>query len=466
MEFFDRIKELAALNREYQQRHANFLVLYGRRRVGKTRLLKEFIQDKPHIYFLVDKQLEIDLRRRFQQSIGYFLKDEVLGKIEFNDWDGLFRYWLDRTDFSKKVVLVIDEFQYLVKVNPAFPSILQRWWDEEFQTKNVFLILCGSLMNMMYSSTLSYQSPLYGRRTGQIRLEPISFPDFQEFFPDLTFQQLVEFYSVIGGVPKYMEFVNLQHSIFENIRTIILDRNAYLYHEPRFILSEELTEIMTYFSILRTIAEGEHKIGNIAAKLHLPTNRLTKYLELLIDLGLLERQVPVTEEQPQKSKKGLYFIRDYFFRFWFHYVFPFQSLLEMDHTDFVLEKIRADFSHFVAPVFEAISQALVGHWNATDQLPFKPERWGRWWSRQQEIDVVALNASSREILFGECKWTQQPVGPEVLLHLKQQAQSVKWYLNERTEYFLIISKSGFTPDLKRLAARGEVLLARDFGLLK
>jgi len=402
MEFVNREKELEYLRQAYKRPDADLLVLYGRRRVGKTRLIKEFIQEKPHIYFLCDRTLEIELQRRMQSAIGLSLRDPLLEGMEFRDWEALFRYWLDRADFSQKIILIIDEFQYLARANPAFPSILQRLWDEHLKSYNLFLILCGSLIRMMYTSTLSYESPLYGRRTGQMRLEPLSFLDVRTFLPHLCFQELMAFYSVTGGVPRYIEILDPEKDIFENIERFILDKNQYLYAEPRFILNEEVTETATYFSILRVIAEGEHKIGKIASRLRLSPPNLTRYFEVLIDLGILQRQVPITEEQPQKSKKGLYFIRDPFFRFWFRYVFPFQSQLEIENREYVLGKIRTDFSYLQASTFESIAGDLLAEWNKQDLPPFSPEKWGRWWSRNQEIDLVALNTPSKEILFGEC----------------------------------------------------------------
>ena len=465
MKFVNRNSELNYLNKAYQSQDSNFVIIYGRRRVGKTRLIKEFIQNKPHIYFLCDKELEVDLLRRLQRSIASFLNDNMLEKIEFQNWETLFEYFLNHADFSQKLVFIIDEFPYVVKANSAFPSILQRLWDELLLSKNVFLILCGSLVHMMYNTTLSYTSPLYGRRTGQIRLEPITFLDFKEFFPGLNFQDLVEFYSVIGGVPKYIESITPDRNILVNIENSILNKNEYLYHEPRFILGEEVTEAMTYFSILRVIAEGEHKIGNIAGKLHLPTPNLTKYLETLIDLDILQRQVPITEEQPSKSKKGLYFIKDNFFRFWFYYIFPYQSQLELDYTVYVLKKIRSSFSQFISPVFESITQQLLSRWNTENLLPFTFEKCGRWWNRNQEIDLIALNAETKNILFCECKWMNKPIDLNVLNELKAKVKHVDWCKHDRNEYFLLMSKSGFTSRLIQVAQKEGVLLAEGFDLI-
>ncbi|MEW5707100.1 MAG: ATP-binding protein [Actinomycetota bacterium] len=455
--FYNRESELNYLNNEYLKTDARFIVLYGRRRVGKTALIKEFIENKPALYFLADRQLEVELIRRFQETLANFLKDDSILAFEFKSWDGMFDYLIKHADFSKKVVIVLDEFQYLARVNPAFPSILQRIWDEYLKNSNVFLVLCGSLIGMMYQTALSYESPLYGRRTGQIRLKPLNISDISSFFPNRSFNELVELYAVVGGVPKYIESFNPNLDIFSNIKQNVLAPEAFLYNEPRFVLSEEITEPITYFSILRTIAKEEHKIGKIAAMLGLKANLLNKYLETLIELDILNRRIPVTEKAPQKSKKGLYFIADNFFRFWFKYVQPNQGYLEIGFTDNVLRKIKIDFSAFVSPVFEDICRALLFQMSIENLLPVF-EKVGSWWSKAEEIDIVAINEQTKEIMFGECKWTSEKIGTEVLDNLYRKATHVDWQKNERKEYFILFSKNGFTDELKEIAAKLGVFL--------
>lgn len=456
--FIDRKTELTALEAEYIKNGAGLMVIYGRRRIGKTTLIKEFLKGKSGLYFLADKQMETELIRRLQNSISEYLQDSHLAEIEFKSWDSLFDYWLRHADFSKKIVFVIDEFQYLARVNNAFPSILQRMWDERFKEKNIFVILCGSLINMMYSTTLSYSSPLYGRRTGQIKLEPIKFSEFSEFFRGIGFEKLVEFYSVIDGVPKYIEIFNPRKTLLENIKEHILSKNGYLYAEPRFILSEEVTETTTYFSILKTIAEGERKIGNIASRLMTSTQNLTGYFNMLIDLGLLERRVPITEDMPEKSKMGLYFIKDNFFRFWFRYVFANQNYLELESTDYVLQKLKTDFEEFVSLTFEDIAPDILFSKKMKKHLPFEPERWGRWWDRNDEIDLMAVNSKEKKALFVECKWSKNIIDINVLGDLKRKANRVAWYKDKRKDYFAIISKKGFTKRLREIAIKEGILL--------
>jgi len=458
MRFINRESELSSLEAQYSKSGACLTIIYGRRRVGKTTLIKEFLKDKPGAYFFADKQFETELIKRFQNSISENLKAPQLNEIEFKTWDSLFDYWLRHADFSRKVVLVIDEFQYLAKVNNAFPSIFQRIWDEKLREKNIMVILCGSLINMMYSTTLSYSSPLYGRRTSQIKLSPLGFNDFSGFFPHIDNERLIEFYSVIGGVPKYIELFNHRKSVFENINEHILNKDGYLYSEPRFLLSEEITEPTTYFSILKIIAAGERKIGNIASRLMTSTQNLTGYFNMLIDLGLLDRRVPVTENLPEKSKMGLYFIKDNFFRFWFRYVFANQNYLEIGNTGHVLQKLKSDFDEFVSLAFEDIAPNILFNKKTKNHLPFEPEKWGRWWDNKDEIDLLATNSREKKALFVECKWSKRLVDINVLTVLKGKAEKVSWLKGERKDYFAIISRRGFTKRLLEAAAKEKVIL--------
>jgi AAA+ ATPase superfamily predicted ATPase len=456
--FIDRAPELSTLKSEYDKKGAGLVVIYGRRRVGKTTLIREFLKNKTHLYFLADKQIESELIGRLRNSVSEYLKDPHLPDIEFKTWDSLFDYWIRHADFSEKVVFVIDEFQYLASVNNAFPTIFQRIWDDKLKERNILVILCGSLINMMYSTTLSYNSPLYGRRTGQIKLDPVSFKYFHNFFPHVSDEKLIELYSVIGGIPKYIEIFDPKKNVFENIKEHILEKKGYLYAEPRFILSEEVSETTTYFSILKTIASGQHKMGNIASRLMTSTQNLTGYFNMLIDLGILERRVPVTEAMPEKSKMGLYFIKDNFFRFWFRYVFANQNYLEMENTDYVFRKVKDEFAEFVSLTFEDIAPNILFDGKAIRSLPFEPEKWGRWWDRKNEIDLVAINSSEKKALFIECKWSKRLIDVDVLSDLKNKASQVEWFKDERKDYFAIMSRRGFTKRLVDIADREGIML--------
>ena len=453
MRFINRENELKTLEKEYSKKGASFVVIYGRRRVGKTTLIEQFIKNKPSIYFLADLQNEKLQLERFKNVIAESLNDEILKSIEINDWETIFKYIFEK-EHKKKLVIVVDEFQYLAKVNKSVPSIFQSIWDKFLKNKNVMLILSGSLISLMYDIALNYSSPLYGRRTSQIKLQPMNFFDFKKFFKTKNNDKLLQFYGVIGGVPKYIEFFNEKKDIFSNIRENILDRNSFLYEEPKFILKDEIREPITYFSILQVISQGEHKIGKIASKLGIETKNLTSFIEKLIDLEIIKRDVPITEKNPAKSKKGLYFIKDNFFNFWFRYVFPYQSFLETERYDFVLNKIKLELDYYISYVFEDISRDFLFH---KAELPFIIQKIGRWWDKEIEIDIVATG--EEEILFGECKYWNRPVGIDVLYELKDKAKHVNWKNDNRKEFFAVFSKSGFSKELKDLSKKeGNVFL--------
>ena len=319
--FVDRTNELEFLNKEYNKNESSLVILYGRRRIGKTALIKEFGKEKDIIYFLSTEESEKQNLKEFKNLVAENLNNELLKQLNIEDWESIFKLIVKES--KNKKVIVIDEFQYLGKSNQAIPSIFQKIWDEELKDNNIMLILCGSLINMMESQTLSYNSPLYGRRTGQIKLKQIPFKNYREFFEkELDEKRLIEKYAVTGGVPKYIESFETNKNIFEEIQENVLNKQSYLYEEPMFLLKNEVTDVGSYFSIIKSIAMGNKKLGNIASNLSTNPTNLTKYLETLINLDILEREVPITEEKPEKSKKGQYNIKDNFINFWFKFIYP------------------------------------------------------------------------------------------------------------------------------------------------
>lgn len=451
--FINRNKELLALQKEYIRDEASFIVIYGRRRVGKTSLIKEFCKDKKKIMFLATEENENENRNAFQERVAEELGNNLLKEAQITRWEPVFEVIAQACDnYDERLILVIDEFQYLGKANPAFPSILMRIWDEKLKDKNIMLILCGSLINMMTSQVLNYDSPLYGRRTSQIKLGQIAFSYYKEFMPDESEDNQILFYSVTGGVPKYIELFNKDRDIYEAIRDNILSDTSFLYEEPVFLLQNEVTEIGSYFTLLKTIAAGNHKLGKIAAAMEIKQTSLSKYLKVLMELDILERQVPVTDENPEKSKKGLYFIKDNFIKFWFQFVYPNKGMLESGRDDFVYEKIRKNFiDNHVSFVYEDICREKI--WKLQqDNISFN--RVGRWWGNKDvEIDIIAYDSMGNDIVFGECKYCMNPKGLDVLYELQEKSKAVEWNRNNRNEYFCIFSRSGFTKELQELAER-------------
>lgn len=265
MRFIDRIDEMTALEHEYQRDSASMVIVYGRRRVGKTELIRHFIQNKPSLYFLATEESESMNRMSFQEQTADFLDSDLLRSSSVVRWEVLFQQLVATTD-GQRMVIVIDEFQYIGRSNPAFLSVFQRIWDNILSKANVMVILCGSLVSMMMSQTLHYDSPLYGRRTAQIKLRPITFRHYHEFFEEpLSEGGLIRRYSITGGIPKYIEMFRQSRDLREAIRGSLLTPSSFLFDEPNFLLQREVSDIGSYFSILRVIAAGNHKPSKIAA---------------------------------------------------------------------------------------------------------------------------------------------------------------------------------------------------------
>ncbi|RKM60921.1 ATP-binding protein [Butyrivibrio sp. XB500-5] len=447
--FIDRIDELKTLENEYSRNSASFVVLYGRRRVGKTTLISHFCKNKNSIYFLATEENESENRNTFRQLIAEKYNNELLASASLDSWTPLFKIIADEAK-KERIVLVIDEFQYLCKANKAFPSIMQKAWDEILLKSNVMLILCGSLINMMTSQVLNYDSPLYGRRTAQIKLKQIDFSFYHEFNESLSLEEQIQQYAVTGGVPKYIELFDTKKNIYRSINENILATGSFLYAEPEFLLQKEVTEIGSYFSVLKTIAAGNHKLSKISSALGVSQSNLTSYLKTLIDLDIVEREVPITEENPEKSKMGLYQIKDNFISFWFKFVYPNKSMLESGHSNYVEDKIKNNFiDNHVSYVYEDICRNDV--WSLLSEgVSFN--RVGRWWgSKDVEIDILAYDSVGTDIVFGECKYSKNKKGMETLENLQKKSPAVNWKKDNRNEYFVIYSKSGFTKELLEFA---------------
>lgn len=458
-QFVNRNQELDFLNNEYNREGSSLVILYGRRRIGKTSLVVEFIKNKKALYAIMTEESEAQNRSVFKDLVAEYTDNELLRNAAVDRWDLIFKALLDYKTNRKKVV-VIDEFQYLGRSNPAFPSIFQRIWDTMLKDVNIMVILCGSLVSMMESQTLNYDSPLYGRRTGQIKLKQIPFRHYADFFPGRSERELIEYYSITGGVPKYIELFLGNENLYDAIERNILSKASFLYDEPNFLLQKEVSEIGSYFSVIKTIAAGNQKLGKIATALELKQTGLTKYLKTLINLDIVEREVPVTEENPEKSKRGLYKIKDNFILFWFKFIYPNQSYIESGNSELVMRKIRQNLvAGHISHIFEDICIEDMWQMNIKGKWSFHFDKIGRWWNSDAEIDIVALDTGGNDIIFGECKYWGNRVGVDVLNKLEDKAKYVEWKKENRRQWYILYSIDGFTADLEKLAAlRSDILL--------
>jgi AAA+ ATPase superfamily predicted ATPase len=408
--FVNRKEELEFLERKYQEPGSQLLTLYGRRRVGKTELVLKFTERKPNVYFLAIRASEKENLELFFKALAEHFGQEVL-TLE-KTWENAFRF-LSKS--NERLVLVFDEFPYLIEANPAIPSIFQRGWDLYLSKTNLVLVLVGSSIGMMENEVLSHRSPLYGRRTGQWKLAPLSFKHLKDFFPSYSAEDRVRVYATLGGVPAYLVKFDPREDFWENVRKKLLTKGEFLYGEVEFLLKEELREPKIYASILRGIAAGASTLGELMNLTGIERYKLSAYLQTLVELDLVRREVPITENE-LKSKKGRYFISDNFFAFWFRYVVPNLSRLEKGESAPVLDEIRKDFDSYLGKVFEDLAIEFLRE----QGYP----RVGRWWHGEDEIDAVAMG---EETVFCEVKWSDLDRAQcmRIIQELKRKSTKVK-----------------------------------------
>jgi AAA+ ATPase superfamily predicted ATPase len=354
--FVNRANELKTLNSEFSRTNSTFTVIYGRRRVGKTTLIREFIRDKKAIYYYAT---EINLAMQLRSFTQDILDILGMSHIVFESFEDAFIFLAKRIG-DRRFVLVIDEYQNLVKVEKSFSSMLQKVWDMYLKETNIHLILCGSTISMMHSEILNYSAPLYGRSTTIIHLKPLLAHYIHDFVPHLDSEEFMKIYASFGTIPKYLEMYHKEKSFKENIKEVVLNKNSFLYNEGYFLLKQEINEVSTYFSILEAISKGATKLGNIAGMLEMNGSQLTRYIEKLIALGFIEKEVPITDKNPLKSKLGRYRFKDNFLKFWFFYVYKNYRYLEIDLVEYVVKEIEQNFNdNFVSFAYEGMGCFVV-----------------------------------------------------------------------------------------------------------
>lgn len=439
--FIDREEELEFLK---SQKPPSLVVLYGRRRVGKTALVEKFCHDRDHIYYTASESNKKEQLEEVYELVYQELKDELIRDLSHR-WATLLRYLKD-----KELIFVLDEFPYIVKADESLPSKIQRLWDKELKDSNLFLILTGSSVSMMEDKVLSPKSPLYGRRTGQWKVEPFSFRYAKEFFSNYSFEDKIRAYSVLGGIPYFLEQFDPEEEVKENIKDNILSKGSVLHNEVEFLMREEFREPMNYYTILKSISQGNTKFSDIQNDTGIDKNNLTSYLSVLRNLQLIRRRSPITQG---KAKRGRYYLEDNFFRFWFNFIFPKKSQLETKKA-VLLENICGSLDRYVGFVFEDVCRELVN-------LEYPEFEVGRWWHKEDEIDITGLNEEDDRILLGECKWSKNKVGPGLLSDLKEKAKHVRWKEGDRDEEYLLFSRSGFTEKIKEISDGSLCLYSLD-----
>lgn len=455
--FVNRHSELQLLEQRYASGQAELFVLYGRRRVGKTELLTEFCRDKRHIFFVADLDVEPRLRAGLSAAVNAELLGPATASAVYPSWEDIFMLLAQHAQ-TERLVVVLDEFTYLINAHPPLASILQRLWDSHLRHSQLMLILCGSYIGMMEEEVLGYNAPLYGRRTGQYLLEPLDFAEARPFFQAYDLEDQVRAFAIFGGAPAYLRLISTGPSLLNVVRDQILTRGTFLYDEVRFLLQQELREPRNYFAVLEAIAAGRTQLNEIKQATGL--DGVTAYLNTLQELRLVERIVPVTERQPHKSRRGLYRLCDHFFRFWFRFVHPNRSLVERGGSQIALEQLVVpQLDGFCGPIFEEVCQQFLWQLGLAGQLPFLPLRSGGWWRANEEIDLILLGQEAAMLV--ECKWTKRPIGIDILRDLERKAGLVETELAERRLYFALCARSGFTPEVEAEVAQLDDLVLFD-----
>lgn len=444
--FIGRQQELKKLNKMYESGQFEFAVIYGRRRVGKTTLIKEFCKGKKAIYFIAREANDLINIENFSTDVFTVTSKESEGNVFFSNWEKAFEY-IYRISCDERIVLVIDEYPYLAQSNRSISSIIQAHIDMRLKDSKLFLILCGSSMSFMEYQVLGYKSPLYGRRTAQFKIKPFTCFESAEFMNEFNYEDEAVLYGITGGIPEYLSRINQNLSVKENIKELFLNESGHLFEEPTNLLKQELREPATYNGIIEAIAKGASKLNEIATKNGIESNKCAKYISALMALGIVKKEKPLTEDE---SRKSIYLLEDQMFRFWYKFIPTNMSSIATGLSDIVYEKaIAPQLSDYMGQIFEQMCTQYLMKENAKPALPFVFGRIGRWWGnnpvqkRQEEIDILAVD--EKNAIFGECKWKNEPIGIGVLNELIKKSENFKQYKNK---YYMLFSKAGFTKELK------------------
>ena len=460
--FIARKNELAFLQENYESRGGQLVILYGRRRIGKTETISHFCKDKNPVFFTCTQTEDSAQLKNFSQKLLSFDIPQRRYVTEFSNWEQALLAVKDIPVLGgKKQILVIDEFPYMAKENPEIPSILQKLWDTEFKDSNVMIILCGSAMSYIEKEILSEKNPLYGRATGIYKMLPMPYFDSVKFFPNWNNRDKVLAHAILGGIPYYLSQFDDSKDLKQNICSSVLKRGSILYSEPEFLMRQELREPGTYNTIIQSIASGKTAFNEIQQSTLIEKGKLSVYLKNLIELGIALREFPVlsSEKEKQNAQRGLYRLKDSFFCFWYKFVFPNLSSLEFGDWEKIYDSvIEPQFNEYASASFENVCIEWLRVQNHNHKLPFIFTQIGRWWDKNTEIDIVAANEDKSQLISAECKFHSSEVNDSALekhrlkdlssLTKKENAIIDCWYF----------SWAGFTEQAKEFARKNNMHL--------
>ena len=458
--FVGREKELRFFEEKYNTPGGQMVVLYGRRRIGKTELLHKFCEDKPHVFYSCREISDSEQRKAFSGRMFRAGSPAAKHTSCFENWELAFKGLLELPTGSKKKLLVIDEFPYMCRDNPSIPSILQVLWDENLKNENIMIVLCGSAMSFIEKKVLSEKSPLYGRATGIYKMNELPFYDAIKFFPEYSDDDKILAYSILGGIPHYLRQFDPKRTVRDNIVKNVLTKGCVLYSEVEFLIRQELREPAMYNTIIEAVALGNTALNDIFMKTQLDKVKISVYLKNLMELQIIEREFSVLSgvKEQAASSRGLYRITDNFFRFWFSFVFTNLSDLETGDAEGVYtHAVEPRLNDFASPVYETVCREFIRNKNQLGELSFRVAKLGRWWGKlsrnvteegktkevayNSEIDILAVDSNSKNYILGECKFCDADFDMQDYKNLKAKSSLIK---QEANIHYVLFSKSGFT----------------------
>ncbi len=467
--FIGRQKELKSLNEFYEKDGLSMTVIYGRRRIGKSTLINEFIKDKKTIFYTATKIGKSRNLELFSKQVLDTLMPNI-NNIYFNSIESVFDF-INNNIGNEKLILVIDEFPYWAESDESLLSILQKYIDTIWNNKNLKIILCGSTLSFMEKKVLSEKSPLFGRRDSQIKLDAFDYLDSSKFVPNYSNEEKAICYGITGGVAKYLAMIDQNKSLDENIIRLFFQTDGYLYDEPRNLLTQEFSDISTVSNIIEQIANGENTLNVIASKVNEKEQTVLYSLDKLIEVGLIEKRKCITEEN--NKKKTQYILKDYMFKFWYEFIPNATSIIEMNQGRLYYQKIVKPLLHsYMGSVFESMCRyytfkhAIDGEYNCFATSI------GTWWGTEiindetkkskiqsADIDIVAISQIDKTAIVGECKFKNEKTDKDVYDTLIRRSKVLN---NKYTiSKYILFSLSGYTKWFDTIKDNNLVLLTID-----
>ncbi|MBQ7066939.1 MAG: ATP-binding protein [Lachnospiraceae bacterium] len=453
--FIGREKELTQLHKLYNSDKFQFAVIYGRRRVGKTAIINEFVKGKDSICFTGVETNEKQNLENFSKCILEF-ETGIEVDTSFSSFQAALEY-VFKLSQNKRIVLCIDEYPYVARASKSLASTLQLLIDKYKDNSKLFLILCGSSMSYMEDHVLAYKAPLYGRRTAQFKVFPFEFSEVCKYFHNFSDEDKAVAYGIVGGTPQYLLQLNDKMSMEDNIKNIYLNPISSIYEEPNNLLKQEVREPAIYNAVINAIATGASKLSEISGKIGEDTCVCSTYIKNLVTLGIVKKETPYGESV---GRKTIYSIEDNMFRFWYRFVPVNASIISRGATELAYSRIEPQISDYMGAVFEEICKQYLWTLLLKNKAAIPFTDLGRWWGtnpktkKQVEIDIMGTS-DKNTVLFGECKWTNEKVDLGILETLIERGNLFQY----KNKYFYLFAKTGFTKGcIEKAKESGNVFL--------